>query len=57
MLVRRMTVASPRRAHYRLLHRLRREHRTHQVLCYQRNLAIGEVVGLDTRPKDIAIAA
>ena len=30
---------------------------THQVLCYQRNLAIGEVVGIDTRHKDIAIAA
>ena len=30
---------------------------THQVLCYQRNLAIGEVVGIDTRPKDIGIAA
>ena len=30
---------------------------TAQVLCYQRNLAIGEVVGIDTRSKDIAIAA
>ena len=30
---------------------------TAQVLCYQRNLAIGEVVGLDTRSKDMAIAA
>ena len=30
---------------------------TAQVLCYQRNLAIGEVVGLKTEPKDIAIAA
>ena len=30
---------------------------TRQVLCFQRNLAIGEVVGLDARPKDIGIAA
>ena len=30
---------------------------TDQVLCYQRNLAIGEVVGLKTDSKDIAIAA
>ena len=31
---------------------------THQVLCYQRNLAIGEVVGLRKEAhKDIAIAA
>ena len=31
---------------------------THQVLCYQRNLAIGEVIGLrEEAYKDIAIAA
>ncbi len=30
---------------------------THQVLCYQRTLAIGEVVGLKGRPKDVGIAA
>ena len=30
---------------------------TAQVLCYQRNLAVGEVVGIETRHKDIAIAA
>ena len=30
---------------------------TAQVLCYQRNLATGEVVGLDTTRKDIGIAA
>ena len=31
---------------------------THQVLCYQRNLAIGEVVGLEkTEHDDFAIAA
>ena len=30
---------------------------TGQVLCYQRNLAIGEVVGIVTGHKDIGIAA
>ena len=30
---------------------------TGQVLCYQRNLAIGEVVGIETVHKDIGIAA
>ena len=30
---------------------------TRQVLCYQRNLAVGEVVGVQTGHKDIAIAA
>ena len=31
---------------------------THQVLCYQRNLAIGEVVGLQRNDhRDIGIAA
>ena len=30
---------------------------TGQVLCYQRNLAIGEVVGLQTHNENIAIAA
>ncbi len=30
---------------------------TAQVLCYQRNLAIGEVVGLEPTHKDIGIAA
>ena len=30
---------------------------TEQVLCFQRNLAIGEVVGLQARDKDIGIAA
>ena len=30
---------------------------TDQVLCYQRNLAVGEVVGIDTSSKDMAIAA
>ena len=30
---------------------------THQVLCYQRNVGVGEVVGLVTERKDMAIAA
>ena len=30
---------------------------TRQVLCYQRNLAIGEVVGIETKRNDIAVAA
>ena len=30
---------------------------THQVLCYQRNVGVGEVVGLVTERKDLAIAA
>ena len=31
--------------------------KTDQVLCYQRNLAVGEVVGIVTGHKDIGIAA
>ena len=30
---------------------------THQVLCYQRNLAVGEVVGIKSGLRDIPIAA
>ena len=30
---------------------------THQVLCYQRNVGIGEVVGVQTPQENIAIAA
>ncbi len=30
--------------------------KTHQVLCYQRNVGVGEVVGIDTRRKAMAIA-
>ena len=57
MLVRRMTVA----AHAELITAFcvacAESIGTHQVLCYQRNLAIGEVVGIDNTHKDIAIAA
>ena len=31
--------------------------KTYQVLCYQRNVGVGEVVGLVTERKDMAIAA
>ena len=30
---------------------------THQVLCYQRNVGVGEVVGLDIERKDMKVAA
>ena len=30
---------------------------THQVLCYQRNVGVGEVVGVQTGHRDLAIAA
>ena len=30
---------------------------THQVLCYQRNVGVGEVVGVQTGHRDMAIAA
>ena len=30
---------------------------THQVLCYQRNVGVGEVVGVQTLQENIAIAA
>ncbi len=30
--------------------------KTHQVLCYQRNVGVGEVVGVQTGHKDLAIA-
>ena len=30
---------------------------THQVLCYQRNVGVGEVVGVQTPQENIAIAA
>ena len=55
MLVRRMTVAN----HAELITAFCTSVQawTHQVLCYQRNVGVGEVVGIDTRHKDLAIAA
>ena len=57
MLVRRMTVAAHAELITAFCTACAESIGTHQVLCYQRNLAIGEVVGIDTRPRDIAIAA
>ena len=56
-LVRRMTVAARAELITAFCTACAESIGTHQVLCYQRNLAIGEVVGIDTRPKDLAIAA
>ena len=57
MLVRRMTVANRAELITAFCTACAESMGTTQVLCFQRNLAIGEVVGLDTRLKDIAIAA
>lgn len=57
MLVRRMTVAAHAELITAFCTACAESIGTHQVLCYQRNVAVGEVVGIDTRPKDIAIAA
>ena len=57
VLVRRMTVAAHAELITAFCTACAESIGTHQVLCYQRNLAIGEVVGIDTRHKDLAIAA
>ena len=57
MLVRRMTVAAHAEIITAFCTACAESIGTHQVLCYQRNVAVGEVVGTDTRPNDIAIAA
>ena len=57
MLVRRMTVANHAELITAFCVACAGSIGTHQVLCYQRNVAIGEVVGIDTRHKDLAIAA
>ena len=57
VLVRRMTVANRAELITAYCNACAESMKTAQVLCFQRNLAIGEVVGLDTRPNDIAIAA
>ncbi len=57
MLVRRMTVAARAELITAFCVACAQSIGTHQVLCYQRNLGIGEVVGIDTRHKDLAIAA
>ena len=57
MLVRRMTVANHAESITAFCVACAESIGTHQVLCYQRNVGIGEVVGIDTRHKDLAIAA
>ena len=57
MLVRRMTVANRAEIITAFCVACAESMGTTQVLCFQRNLAIGEVVGLYTRLKDIAVAA
>ena len=57
MLVRRMTVASHAELITAFCVACAEGIGTPQVLCYQRNLAIGEVVGIDNAHKDIGIAA
>ena len=57
MLVRRMTVANRAELITAFCTTCAESIGTGQVLCYQRNLAIGEVVGIATGHNDIAIAA
>ena len=57
MLVRRMVVANHAELITAFCTACAESIGTHQVLCYQRNVGVGEVVGIDTRHKDLAIAA
>ena len=57
VLVRRMTVANRAELITAYCTACAESMSTSQVLCFQRNLAIGEVVGLKTNDTDIAIAA
>ena len=57
MLVRRMTVANRAELITAFCTTCAESMGTTQVLCFQRNLAIGEVVGIKTGHKDIGIAA
>lgn len=57
VLVRRMTVANRAELITAYCTSCAESMGTSQVLCYQRNLGIGEVVGLETEYKDNAIAA
>ena len=57
MLVRRMTVAARAELKTAFCTACAASIGTHQVLCYLRNLAVGEVVGLKTVHNDIGIAA
>ena len=57
MLVRRMTVANRAELITAFCTACADAMKTDQVLCFQRNLAVGEVVGIDTRHNAMAIAA
>ena len=57
VLVRRMVVASHAELITAFCVACAESLNTHQVLCYQRNVGVGEVVGLVTELKDMAIAA
>ena len=57
VLVRRMVVASHAELITAFCTACAESMNTHQVLCYQRNVGVGEVVGLVTERKDMAIAA
>ena len=57
MMVRRMTVANRAELITAYCVACAEAMKTDQVLCFQRNLAVGEVVGLQTCHKDIGIAA
>ena len=57
MLVRRMTVANLAELITAFCVACAESIGTHQVLCFQRNLAVGEVVGIKNGHKDIPIAA
>ena len=57
VLVRRMTVANRAEVITAYCVACAESMGTDQVLCFQRNLAIGEVVGLEARNNDIGIAA
>ena len=57
VLVRRMTVANRAELITAFCTACAESMKTAQVLCYQRNLAIGEVVGIQTGHNDIGIAA
>ena len=55
--VRRMTVANPAELITTYCTACAESMKTDQVLCYQRNTAIGEVVGIENVHREIGIAA
>ena len=57
MMVRRMTVANRAELITAYCVACAEAMKTDQVLCFQRNLAVGEVVGVRTPQENIAIAA